>query len=295
MDKKKDGERGWRSGVSSNHKTKYSYGIACCRKNEKGIPEILLVQKRSTYSFVTFILCCGRIKDNRKIHELFCGMTYQEKMDIIQLDYESLWSRICGIPPVAPADKYEQKRIYLAELVHKMSVDNWYCGIEYSLDSWEAYMIRKLYFDTVFKADPKKLVRMMINSKSVNTLWDIPKGRRKTDDEKHFDVALREFTEETGANITHITPFLHCDPITYCYIDGKWKYVNMFFLAEADDNKWTPSIGFLSDNKMSEVQDAQWFSLNRLRALDPDSKYHQRLVNVVEMVLSRYKKIKKRS
>ena len=85
----------------------------------------------------------------------------------------------------------------------------------------------------------------------------------------------------------------HCTPIVNCYIDGKWKYINTFFIAEADSSTWKPSINFMSHEQVIEVQDIQWFSLARLKAIDPFSKYHKRLVSTIEIILKKYKKNRK--
>lgn len=288
-------------------KTKYSYGIGCFRIHN-GIPEILLVQKRHTYSFVTFVLCCDKIRNHNRLHQLFDSMTYQEKLDIKELDYDKLWTKICGrIPPQpinaeepntsyvygSPSDGQDIKRHYKYRNFNKkmyspQSTDQ----NDYSLESWNTYITRKVYFDTTYGANVKLLYRLMKDTKCVNTLWDIPKGRRKYDTEKNFDVALREFREETTGTIHNITPFLHVKPITFCYIDGKWKYINLFFIAQSDNPEWTPSIEFTGDELM-EVQDAQWFGLARLKAIDPNSKYHQRLVSIVELLMHKYKKTRK--
>jgi 8-oxo-dGTP pyrophosphatase MutT (NUDIX family) len=249
-----------------HHRTKYAYGIACCRINSTtNLPEILLIQKRSTHAFVTFILSCNIIKNREKLRKLFDNMTLQEKRDILSLDYDTLWTRITRIPNKDndPSDSY-------------------------SLDSWSGFMQRKIYFETTYKQDIRLLQRLMSGTRSILAPWDIPKGRRKKDTEKNFDVALREFSEETGGTIANITPFLQCTPIVSSYIDSKCLFYNTFFIAASADPKWNPVVTF-NDNDTAEIQDIQWFSIARLKALD-NAKHHMRLVELVSLILTKFKK-----
>ena len=66
-------------------------GIACCRYNPKtNRPEILLVEKRYSYNFQTFVF--GHYYNNDKnLKSLFNGMTNHEKLDILSGNYELLW------------------------------------------------------------------------------------------------------------------------------------------------------------------------------------------------------------
>ena len=271
-------------------KTKQSYGVACCRISTLGVPEILLIQKRHTYSFVTFVFGCDYLHNHKQLRKLFDTMTQQEKLDILRLDYENLWCQICGkIPVQPPFDKYGKNRETPAHKHFNKAASK----RNYSLSSWDAYIQRKSSFDTQYAGDNRVLSKLIHGTKSVNTLWDIPKGRRKTPEEKTFDIAIRELKEETSATILDITPMFHITPIINCYIDGKWKYINTYFVAEADSQVWKPVVNFLSHDQMTEVQDIQWFCLARLKALDPSSKYHQRLINIVEIILKKYKKARK--
>ena len=73
--------------------TKKSYGVACCRFNKKNKLQILLIKKRYTYCFAAFVL--GQYNKNEKyLKFLFNGMTVQEKIDILSLNFDILWYKI---------------------------------------------------------------------------------------------------------------------------------------------------------------------------------------------------------
>ena len=71
-----------------------SYGIALCRFNSNKEPEIILIKKRYTYYFFEFVLGKYQRNDNKYLFKLFNNMTYQEKMDILSLKFDTLWYKI---------------------------------------------------------------------------------------------------------------------------------------------------------------------------------------------------------
>ena len=74
---------------------KKAYGIACVRYNDIARQyEILMVRKRCTYAFISFV--SGRYcrNDERTIMDLLNAMTNQEKLDVLSLDFDILWWRI---------------------------------------------------------------------------------------------------------------------------------------------------------------------------------------------------------
>ena len=66
---------------------KKSIGIAICRINQ-GVPEMLMVQNRVTYSYNEFIL---NKYTSENILSLFDGMTVNEKCLLLSLDFEKIW------------------------------------------------------------------------------------------------------------------------------------------------------------------------------------------------------------
>lgn len=238
---------------------KASYGIACCRINANEVPEILMIQKKCTHSFASFILHCDKIKQINKVKDLFNGMTVQEKIDIRQLDYDKLWKRVSGIDP----------------------------------PNSSTYLIKKAYFDTTYKSHPNKINLLLHGSRNANSMWDIPKGRKKTATETDCDTALREFEEETLIIRDKIRLFYKCRPIRSCRTEGKWKYINQFYIAEIEDAKWDPYIEFNCNVDIPEVQTIEWMSIERLRALDTVSPYHKHLIWVAKKALDKFKKHRK--
>lgn len=243
---------------------KLSYGIACCRRNKDGIPEILLIQKSNTYAFVVFVLECDSLNEDR-VRRLFNEMTRYEKLEILKMDYEKLWKRICSS---VPETNHESKNI---------------------IESYSTYMKKKTYFETTYMS--KQLRRLMKGTYNIETSWDIPKGRRCTPEEKDLDVAIRELQEETTAPIGKFNIFMHARPVVQSYIDGTRKYINTYFLAESEDRSWCPKLDIFED-EYTESRSIRWFSMEELRAIEKNSRYHKRLINIVNVILKHFKKLR---
>jgi len=73
---------------------KKTYGIALCRYNEKKTAEILMIKKRYTYAFFSFVFGYYKKYNNKQIKHLFNNMTLEEKIDILSLNFSILWYRI---------------------------------------------------------------------------------------------------------------------------------------------------------------------------------------------------------
>ena len=75
---------------------KTSYGIAVGRynTNKNNQFEILMVRKRYTYYYFSFVF--GRYKkyNNKYLQYMFNNMTVAEKIDILSLKFSNMWYRI---------------------------------------------------------------------------------------------------------------------------------------------------------------------------------------------------------
>jgi 8-oxo-dGTP pyrophosphatase MutT (NUDIX family) len=241
---------------------KTSYGIACCRRNKNNAPEILLIQKSNTYAFVIFVLECDTIGENR-LRRLFNEMTKQEKMAILEMNYEKIWKKVCMR---VPEEHHESKNI---------------------IESYSAYIRKKTYFETSHTHD--QLKRLMKHTINIETNWDIPKGRKNAR-EKNLDVAIREFKEETMAPIDKLSIFMHAKPIAQSYIDGTRTYVNYYYLAKCTDIDWCPKLEMFED-AYTESKCVQWFTIEELRCIEKNSKYHKRLINIVTVIFKEFRKL----
>lgn len=241
-------------------KIKRSYGIICCRKHpDRGI-QIILIKKPTTYYFCEFI--AGRYRKNDDIHlqKLFNNMTYHEKIDILSMNFSIMWSRS-----------------YLADPgITSCSIRN------------KHYLRKKSKFEMTFLQDEGKRLKTLIsNSINVETVWEIPKGR-KTDIEIPVEAAMREFEEETAIKSDNYKVLWHLKPYIETYNDFGITYQHIYFYAQAV-NQWEPNIRFGDKKQISEVADIKWYGINDLKHLNLEKNTYERLINMFSKVIKKYK------
>lgn len=227
---------------------KLSLGIACCRVvNNK--PEILLVCKRYTYSYNLFIHGKYNSSNNSELMKLFNGMTVDEKIDILSLNFTQIWYRVWLNYPVTGR-----------------------------------YYINKNKFESTFLMDKGNRLKKLI-SKSTNSsrIWEIPKGRKKNKFEPDIQCAVREFCEETGISkkLYNIVPDVRK---TYSFIDDNVRYTNIYYLGIAN-KVFEPKIDFSLQDQIDEISDIKWMNIEEIKYFDKSGKiaeFVKPLFNIVK-------------
>lgn len=167
---------------------KTSYGVCCTRYNDiLNNYEILLVNKRLSYSFIEFINGNYTLKN---VRNLFNTMTVEEKNIILSIRYEFIY--------------------YYAYLSLEKDIP---------INRYQIYQINKKYYEKTFT---KKILEELISgTNSIETIWEFPKGRAHFN-ESPISAAQREFSEETGINNIN---FYEDEPPDVCVMDKIYKYV----------------------------------------------------------------------
>ncbi len=208
-----------------------AYGIACCRFN-KGRPELLLVCPRCTYAYRSFARGKYNAGSTADMLTLFNGMTVDEKLDILSLNFMQIWYRMWLNTAFTNA----------------------------------SYFIAKNKFESAFAVDNGARLRALI-SKSTHSqrMWEVPKGRKKTRNESSIDCAVREFYEETGINKKKYRLFpTVCR--SYSYIDDGARYTNVYYFAIMREAK-DISID-INSQQISEMSDIRWMNAEAIRCAD---------------------------
>jgi 8-oxo-dGTP pyrophosphatase MutT (NUDIX family) len=249
--------------IKKQYPIKKSVGIILCRKkNEKY--EVLLVNKRYTYAYVEFVL--GRyprgdisknINSVKYVNILLKGMTHEELLTLLSLDFNSIWYRVwlnCE-----HNDNYNKKRY------------KFYNSI--MVDGGETFT---------------KLI-MSIRQTSKQLLWEVPKGRHNSSKEEDLLCAIREFKEETYIDKKYYR-FLPFVTKKVNFISNGTRYLYTYFIAFAD-NKISQTEHFnilrpqLKDIKhLSETGDIQWFNIEHIRLIDNDKKLEKLLIPAINLV-----------
>ena len=219
-------------------RTRQSFGIACCRFNGAGKPEILLVCKRYTYAYNLFVHAKYSSGDNAALMALFNGMTIDEKLDILSLNFSQIWYRI------------------------------WFNG-----NMSQSYYVAKNKFETTFLLDNGTRLRRLIHrSTNAQRIWEIPKGR-KNRNESDLHCAIREFSEESGMErkAYHIQPHFRR---AHDYVDAGTRYMNTFFAAVAiSATAEPPRVSY--STAVGEICDIQWMTIEQIRFVDPHGRIEQ--------------------
>ena len=208
----------------TKNKYKTSYGIALCRFNkEKNFQsEILMIKKRYTYHFFSFVFGQYKKYNNKQLQYLFNNMTFGEKIDILSMKFSNMWYRLwlCD-----PEKNYNINTIYTNKYDDQQQHQNLKC-----------YFRKKSKFETIFLRDGGKRLKRLINS-STNavTPWEIPKGGM-CNDELDLECAKREFEEETGINSNKYTILWNIKPIIVSHKDDNVIYRSVYYLAYLNNN-----------------------------------------------------------
>jgi ADP-ribose pyrophosphatase YjhB (NUDIX family) len=249
--------------MASRNIYKKSYGIICCRFNEKNETEVLMVKKKCTYAFLNFLLGKYKMSDKKGLKHLFNSMTQKEKYSILEYDFDKLWSLALNRVP-----QYDIKS-----------------------ENYNLYSDKYTKFYKTFNKK-NKLFMMLNQSKSAGDIWDYPKGRSKIN-EKPLNTAIREFCEETGASLNDFQLMLHLKPIQQNYKYNNYYYTITYFIAVAKQH-WKPRIHFSSYEQMLEVDDICWVQQNTLNILNNNQsgkKRTQSIYKITSKLIKPYKLI----
>src|SRR5271168_5223046 len=242
--------------------TKKSYGIICGRYNKLlDKIEFLLIKKRYTFNYSDFILKHYSTHDDTKLLYLFNGMSHEEKLDIVSLDFGRMWYRLFLTTP--------DKNTNVSHL--------------------DKYVLCKAYFEKKFLHDGgAKLRELICKSNNLDYIWEIPKGRKATPQEKDIACAMRELEEETGVSSNNYL-ILDDNPIRTSIISNGIKYIATYYLAIYIFRKCTPKIQYNNYQQLSEVSRIDWMAVDKINIIDQSKRLYLLLKQVNKVMSKKYK------
>jgi ADP-ribose pyrophosphatase YjhB (NUDIX family) len=223
-------------------KTKISYGIALCKSIDNKI-EVMMIQKRFTYAFFNFVW--GKYnKFDPSFKKMFDKMTYEEKICILNMEFEDIWFRLWLNKPIK--DKYIS--------------DHYFSRSNNLMDINTLYNKKKAIFENNFiRYGGNLLKKTILLSKTATTKWEMPKGSIN-EGETMIDCAMREFYEETGISDTYYDVLYGTKPIVECIVEDEVIYKHYYYLATPRID-FQPRFKFCNYNQISETKNVQWLSL----------------------------------
>ena len=197
---------------------------------DKKIENVLLVQKRCTYSYIEFIL--GKYDKNNKVEMIdkFNKMTIQEKMIISSLEFEWMWYNMFMVK-----DK-----------------DTFYCR-----------SFGRFY--KCFLNNPKLLRYILSQSyKNGDLIWEPPKGRLNKN-ESHIECAIREVYEETKIR-SDMYKIISNKKVKKQINTNNTKYIMTYYTAIMKSPLKNNSILNIFDRqKNREICNILWIDIKKIR------------------------------
>lgn len=249
-------------------RVKKSYGVAICRFNtETNQYELLLVKKRCTYNFVEFVLGHYAKNNESRLLYLFNGMTNSEKLSILSLDYGNIYYNVFLTNPDSLF--FDDKTV-----------------ISENLAKYKEY--KRKFIETFTRDGGVKLRKIIAKSKNIETIWEVPKGRKSHPQEKELMCAIRETEEETGIGLDKYNLLMDISPRKISHMDANTKYMNYIYIGVINNNKYVPKVLFSNNQQISEVVNMTWMSLDQIRNIDNNN-----LLNFAKVTFKLLKKKEK--
>lgn len=244
----------WRQKRRPGIREKTSIGLACGRFHE-GKPQLLFICKRYTYAFSTFAYGKYNSADDHRLIEIFSGMTAEEKLDILSLNFVQIWYRIWLNTP------------------HRKSV----------------FFIAKSKFENTFLTDGGTRLRQLITKAThSDRVWEMPKGKKNNKAEHDIHCAIREFYEETGLKKNTYT--LHPRVCRrYSFIDEGVRYTFVYYFALMR-HAVEPKIDFNIHDQVYEVADIRWMGPEEIKLVDPTGRLSEFTRPIFRYMRARCKK-----
>jgi 8-oxo-dGTP pyrophosphatase MutT (NUDIX family) len=155
-------------------------------------------------------------------------------------------------------------------------------------DLWLKNAYKKKYLDEMYKS--KKKFNYLknngflnnISSNYVSTEWEIPKGRKNTN-ETNLDCAIREFKEETLLDKSNYDLINIIDPIhdTFIGTNGK-KYTHIFYHSLFNNKQPSSTLINVNFNSNNEIEYASWLSWSEL--YDYIRPYNKNKINILTTI-----------
>ena len=214
-----------------------SFGVIAFRMHpEKRQYEYLMIRRKDTLGYIDFLRGKYTLHNKNYIMNMISQMTTDEKTRLRNGKFLDLWKNLWGDAPI-----FHQ---YKTEEVSSME--------KYNLLK-SGVFIQSKYYTLDNLLDESKLY-----AKWEEPEWGFPKGRRNSQ-EKDYDCAIREFSEETGYNSRVLKNIHNILPYEETFSGSNYKsYKHKYYLMNID---YTDS---LQKHKFehSEVSDIGWKTID---------------------------------
>jgi 8-oxo-dGTP pyrophosphatase MutT (NUDIX family) len=244
-----------------------SYGIILFKTSAEHGIQYLMIRRKNSFGYIDFIR--GKYMQNNLEHlqAMFDEMSSNEKKQIIENNFETLWKDMWGFRDNSHNNQYKCE-----ELASQKKFELLKNGIPIGQDE-----------------EIISLETLVSNSKTnwEETEWEFPKGRRNFQ-EKELDCALREFEEETGLSKRNIKIVENLMSFEEMFLGSNHKaYKHKYFLGYLEEE---PIDYLLSNYQESEVSKIEWKTIDEcLGSIRPYNLEKKQLIININKVLQEYR------
>lgn len=274
-----------------------SFGVIIFRINPHiGQREYLMIRRKDTLGYIDFMRGKYSTQNPKYLLNMFHQMTRTEKTRILSLTFDELWMDLWGgsseVPKSVPPyyDSFRQEE----------------------LNSREKFT----YLSTTPASDPairpppnlpqQTLLQSLIYESQMENIpiweepeWGFPKGRRNYQ-ERDYECALREMSEETGYSVSDVKNIKNILPFEEYFMGSNYKsYKHKYYLMYMDYaqsmrrfTKKPQDIGVRDQLRpdTSEVSSIEWKTYEQcIECIRPYNLEKKRLISNIENALSKYK------
>lgn len=241
-----------------------SFGVVVFRHNPTKGREYLMICRKDTLGFIDFIRGKYLVNNRQYIMNMLNQMTIDEKQDLRTKDFLSLWKRIWGENAISSQYRIEESL---------------------SCDKFNTLLSGVTYNSEVYT-----LNTLIDESDKINVWnepeWGFPKGRRNYQ-EREYDCAVREMSEETGYSVSQIINLNNVLPFDEIFTGSNYKsYKHKYFIAYMD---YEVSLSNCSFEK-NEVSKMIWNTFDECKKrIRIYNKEKIRVLDKIDNTLSNYR------
>jgi 8-oxo-dGTP pyrophosphatase MutT (NUDIX family) len=226
--------------------------------------EYLMICRKDTLGFIDFMRGKYSIFNKDYIMNMLKQMSVAEKNNLKTLEFSELWKNIWGNENIS--NQYKVEEIVSREKFNSLRNGVLNKNMYYTLSS----LIDESYQYDIWD-EPE---------------WGFPKGRRNYQ-EKDYECAIREFSEETGLNVKNMKILHNILPFEEIFTGSNYKsYKHKYFIAHMPYQ----DTHFIHNYEESEVSKIEWKTyeecMNSIRTYNLEKK---RLITNIHYALTNYK------
>jgi len=241
-----------------------SFGVIAFRLNEKAELQFLMIRRKDSLGYIDFMRGKYLVQNKNYIMNMLKQMTVQEKENLKTGDFDNLLKTLWGGNTIS--NKYKSEEITSKEkfglLVEGVVNKNEFFNLSKMIDESNQYDV----WD-----EPE---------------WGFPKGRRNYQ-EKDYDCAIREFTEETGYNSSLLKNIHNIFPYEEIFTGSNYKsYKHKYYLMFMNYNDSL----FPAKFEDSEVSKMEWKTYEEcIKCIRPYNLEKKNIITNIYNCLQKYK------